>query len=159
DPPYKSFDEVPPLFITANELHVPVSKKGEVRRPVYLTLKSVDVCHSYWVPRLAGKMDLVPGLTNELWFEPSEAKLFLGQCAEYCGTQHGKMLLRVIAEEPAQFEKWLENEKKPAVEDPKVKDGRDAFFGVSCVSCHTVRRANGLPSARGTFGPDLTHLM
>src|SRR5215472_13203894 len=80
---------------TANELHVPASEDG-VRRPVYLTLKSADVCHSFWVPRLAGKIDLIPGRTNHLWFRTDRPGMYLGQCAEYCGTQHAKMLIRVI---------------------------------------------------------------
>jgi cytochrome c oxidase subunit 2 len=143
-------------FTTANELHVPVSEEG-VPRPVYLTLKSADVCHSFWVPRLAGKTDLIPGKTNEMWFQPWERGLFLGQCAEYCGTQHANMLLRVIAEPADAFERWLENEDKPAVEptDAAGRRDRDAFLAQTCVSCHPVR---GTP-ARGTYAPDLTHLM
>jgi cytochrome c oxidase subunit 2 len=107
-------------FITANELHVPACDPGEkgVKRPVYLRLESADVIHSFWVPRLAGKMDLIPGRTNSLWFQTDQPGLYLGQCAEYCGTQHAGMLLRVIVEPPEKFEDWLENQKKPAVEDP-----------------------------------------
>jgi cytochrome c oxidase subunit 2 len=140
-------------FVTANELHVPVSNDG-VARPVYLTLKSVDVCHSFWVPRLAGKTDLIPGRTNQMWFQPTETGLFLGQCAEYCGTQHAHMLLRVVVHTPDDFQRWLDNEKK-AVDDTRKRPGRDTFMKLSCVNCHTVR---GTP-ARGKFGPDLTHLM
>ena len=71
------------------------------RRPVYLTLKSADVCHSFWVPRLAGKTDLIPGHTNSLWFQTEQTGLFLGQCAEFCGTQHANMLIRVVVDSPS----------------------------------------------------------
>src|SRR5262245_11666906 len=105
-------------FITANELHVPASDPGQkgVKRPVYLRLQSADVCHSFWVPRLAGKVDLIPGRTNSLWFQTDRPGLYLGQCAEYCGTQHAGMLLRVNVDPVGDFERWLENQKKPAVE-------------------------------------------
>ena len=143
-------------FITANELHVPASNFStpSERRPVYLTLQSADVCHSYWVPRLAGKMDLIPGRTNNLWFETAQTGLFLGQCAEFCGPQHAKMLLRVYVDTPEQYDKWLANEAKPAVDDAKVKEGRDLFLKLSCVSCHRIRGT----SADGFYAPDLTHL-
>jgi cytochrome c oxidase subunit 2 len=140
--------------ITANELHVPVGSDG-VARPVYLTLKSADVCHSFWVPRLAGKTDLIPGRTNSMWFRTDKAGLYVGQCAEYCGTQHANMLLRVVVEPPDVFEDWLENERKPAVEEPAASPGRSAFLAQTCVSCHRVR---GTP-AQGGYAPDLTHLM
>ncbi|HEY8506128.1 MAG TPA: cytochrome c oxidase subunit II [Gemmataceae bacterium] len=141
-------------FVTANELHVPASAGG-VARPVYLTLESADVCHSFWVPRLAGKTDLIPGRANSLWFQTEEPGLYLGQCAEYCGTQHANMLLRVYVDPPGGFERWLTNQEAPAAEDAAAGAGREAFLSRSCVNCHTVR---GTP-ARGTFGPDLTHLM
>src|SRR5262249_9075216 len=115
---YDHFNGKPLGFVTANELHVPVST-GDIHRPTYLTLQSADVCHSFWVPRLAGKTDLLPGRTNHAWIEPDQSGLFVGQCAEYCGTQHANMLLRVIAEPVADFERWLANEGKPAVDDPK----------------------------------------
>jgi cytochrome c oxidase subunit 2 len=141
-------------FTTANELHVPASAK-DVSRPVYLTLKSADVCHSFWVPRLGGKTDLIPGRINSMWFQTDQPGLYLGQCAEFCGTQHAHMLQRVLVDSPADFENWLENEKKPAVEGPAVSAGRATFLSLSCVNCHQVR---GTP-ARGTYAPDLTHLM
>jgi cytochrome c oxidase subunit 2 len=99
--------------ITANELHVPAGE-DRVARPVYLTLKSADVCHSFWVPRLAGKTDLIPGRTNSMWFRTDRPGLYVGQCAEYCGTQHANMLLRVVVESPRDFDSWLENQRKPA---------------------------------------------
>jgi cytochrome c oxidase subunit 2 len=141
-------------FTTANELHVPVSEGGMVH-PVFLTLKSADVCHSFWVPRLAGKTDLIPGRVNSMWFQTDRPGLYLGQCAEYCGTQHANMLLRVVVESPSDFERWLEHERLPAAEDAAVRAGRSAFLAQSCVNCHRVR---GTP-AQGSYAPDLTHLM
>jgi cytochrome c oxidase subunit 2 len=146
-------------FITANELHIPKSNfdkdKSNERRPVYLTLQSADVCHSFWVPRLAGKTDLIPGKTNRMWFETDRVDLYLGQCAEYCGTQHAGMLLRVIVDPPTDFTKWVQDQEKAAVDDPAVSDGKKAFLSQSCVNCHRVRGT----SAIGTYAPDLTHLM
>ena len=122
-------------FIAANELHVPASEPG-VKRPIRLTLESADVCHSFWVPRLAGKTDLLPGRTNRMWFETAERGLFLGQCAEFCGTQHAKMLLRVQVDAPADFEKWFRNqqEKAKTPSEKKARDGYDVFFKQSCVN-------------------------
>lgn len=154
---YETYDGQTQGVITANELRMPVSSPG-VDRPVYLTLKSADVCHSFWVPRLGGKTDLIPGHPNETWLQTDKTGLYLGQCAEYCGTQHANMLLRVVVEEPAEFERWLANEAKPAVE-PAAGDpaaiGQKTFLAQSCVNCHRVRGT----SARGSVGPDLTHLM
>ncbi|HET6880049.1 MAG TPA: cytochrome c oxidase subunit II [Pirellulales bacterium] len=155
---YETYDGRKLGVVTANEMHVPASTGG-VSRPVYLTLKSADVCHSFWVPRLGGKTDLIPGHPNEMWFQTDKPGLYLGQCAEYCGTQHANMLLRVIVDEPADFERWLENESKPAVvpadDDGPESAGQATFFTQSCVNCHRIR---GM-SANGKFGPDLTHLM
>ena len=141
-------------IIAANELHIPAGDL-DAARPVYLTLKSADVCHSFWVPRLAGKTDLIPGRTNQMWFQTNQQGLFLGQCAEYCGTQHAHMLLRVNVDSSSAFRNWLENQQKPAVDDPAVRTGRDVFLSQSCVNCHRVRGT----TARGTYAPDLTHLM
>jgi cytochrome c oxidase subunit II len=141
-------------IITANELHVPASEDGVPRR-VYLTLKSADVVHSFWAPRLAGKTDVIPGRVNCMWFQTDKAGLYVGQCAEYCGTQHANMLIRVVVDSPQDFESWLANERKPAVEDPEGEAGRSAFLGQSCVNCHRVRGT----LARGRYAPDLTHLM
>src|SRR5262249_21119862 len=121
----------------------------------YLTLKSADVCHSFWVPWLAGKTDLIPGRENTMWFQTDESGLFVGQCAEYCGMEHGNRLLRGVVDEPADFERWLEEQKRPAVNEPAASDGRTAFLAQSCVNCHRVR---GTPAV-GTYAPDLTHLM
>jgi cytochrome c oxidase subunit 2 len=141
-------------FTTANELHIPAGEEG-VARPVYLTLKSADVAHSFWVPRLAGKTDCIPGRVNSMWFQTDRPGLYVGQCAEYCGTQHANMLLRVVVDPPGDFERWLESEQKPAVEEPAVRAGRSTFLAQSCVNCHAVR---GTP-AQGRYAPDLTHLM
>jgi cytochrome c oxidase subunit 2 len=166
--PLKAADGTP--LITANELHVPASNLEQHKpgaqatgliatshqhRPVYLRLLSADVCHSYWVPRLAGKTDLIPGRDNQMWFETDRKELFLGQCAEFCGTQHAHMLLRVQVDSPEDFQAWLDNEKKDAVDDPSVRAGRDLFLSQSCVNCHRIRGT----LARGTYAPDLTHLM
>lgn len=151
-------------FTTANELHIPASDKGSPR-PAHLILKSADVCHSYWVPRLGGKVDLIPGRTNSLTLRTSEPGLYLGQCAEYCGTQHANMLIRVVVDTPDEFESWLENQMLPAEEDrgsaaQKDRDSaaerdRQAFLAQSCINCHRVRGTK----AQGTYAPDLTHLM
>jgi cytochrome c oxidase subunit 2 len=145
-------------FITANELHVPAGD-GNAARPVYLTLKSADVCHSFWVPRLAGKTDLIPGRTNYMWFQTSAPGLYVGQCAEFCGAQHANMLLRVVVEEPEKFQTWLDNQKgealKPPDDDRQVQDGQAVLVKQTCVTCHRVRGV----ANQGTYAPDLTHLM
>jgi cytochrome c oxidase subunit 2 len=141
-------------FITANELHMPAGEAGQ-RRPVYLTLVAEDVCHSFWAPRLGGKVDLIPGRVNSLVLETDAPGLYLGQCAEYCGTQHAHMLIRVVVDSPAEFDAWLDGQMRPAADDPSGRAGRDAFLAQSCVNCHRVRGT----AAAGTFAPDLTHLM
>jgi cytochrome c oxidase subunit 2 len=149
---YDHYDGQSLGFKTANELHVPVG------RPVFLRLESADVIHSFWVPRLAGKTDVIPGRNppNRMWFQAEQEGLFLGQCAEYCGTQHAGMLLRVIAEPEDRFQSWLASQQKPAV-SPSAESaitGQKVFLRESCVNCHTIRGTH----AKGTFGPDLTHL-
>ena len=133
--------------VVANELHVPAG------RPIWLRLESADVIRSLWVPRLAGKKDLVPGWTNHLWFTAEREGLYLGQCAEYCGTQHAHMLLRVYADEPAEFDRWLESQRADAVEDRSVFKGRRVFADYACMNCHTIAGTSD-----GMFGPNLTHL-
>jgi cytochrome c oxidase subunit 2 len=140
--------------VTANELHIPLSPEG-ARRPTYLTLESADVIHSFWIPQLAGKTDVVPNRTNRMWMEPRETGTFLGQCAEYCGTQHAKMLLRVTVHEPADFDRWAAAQRAPAVADASVAAGRVVFQETACINCHSLDGT----VADGTFGPDLTHLM
>jgi cytochrome c oxidase subunit 2 len=155
---YDHFDGKELGFTTANALVVPASDDG-VTRPVYLTLKSADVCHSFGVPRLAGKTDLIPGRTNHMWFQSDRPGLYFGQCAEFCGTQHANMPIRVIAEPADKFELWLANEKKdhaPKSDDAEtVQIGRKLFLGQSCISCHRVAGT----AAQGKYAPDLTHLM
>jgi cytochrome c oxidase subunit 2 len=141
-------------IVTANELHIPVSSAGD-RRPTYLRLESVDVAHSFWVPRLNGKTDLIPNRINTMWIEPMEAGVYFGQCAEYCGTQHAHMLLRVVAHPPAEFDSWVAAQRAPAATDPAAARGRALFESAACINCHRV----GGTVADGVFGPDLTHLM
>jgi cytochrome c oxidase subunit 2 len=140
--------------ITANELHVPVSDP-ENPTPTFITLLSADMDHSFWVPRLAGKTDLIPNRTNHTWIDPHEAGLYLGQCAQYCGTQHAKMLLRVYVQPRAEFDRWIEEQRQQPVTSQAVSEGRQVFESTACVNCHTVSGTR----ANGRFGPDLTHLM
>ena len=151
---YEQYDGRKLGFTAANELHIPASEEGKPR-PVSLTLKSADVCHSFWVPRLGGKTDLIPGRTTQMGLQADEPGLFLGQCAEFCGTQHANMLIRVVVDPPDEFERWLANEARPAVEDALTRDGKAAFLSESCVNCHRVRGT----AAQGGYAPDLTHLM
>jgi cytochrome c oxidase subunit 2 len=139
--------------VTANELHVPVSDKVHPL-PTYLTMSSADTDHSFWVPRLAGKMDLIPNKVNTMWIDPQMKGLYLGQCAQYCGVQHAKMLIRVYADTPEEFAAWVEHQRQPAVEDSATAEGRDVFMHNACISCHTIRGT----VATGRFGPDLTHV-
>jgi cytochrome c oxidase subunit 2 len=140
--------------VTANELHVPVSDPNHPR-PVYLSLRSADVIHSYWVPRLGGKTDLIPGRTNHTTFTIEQPDVYLGRCSEYCGRQHANMMIRVIAEPEDAFRRWAAHQAEPAVNDESAQAEREAFLRLACVNCHAVRGT----SAAGTVGPDLTHLM
>ena len=141
-------------IVTANELHIPVSDAGHPT-PTFLRLLSADTDHSFWVPQLAGKTDLIPNHPNEMWMDPHRTGLFLGQCAQYCGTQHAKMLLRVSVDSPEEFDAWVRVQKRTAQQDEKEIAGRWVFESTACVNCHAV---GGTP-ATGQFGPDLTHLM
>lgn len=140
-------------FVTANEIHVPLSTEDDPRI-THIILESADVIHSFWVPQLAGKTDLVPNRTNHTWIEPRKRGVYFGNCAEYCGTQHAHMLLRVYVDTPEEFEKWVANQEKGPVEDPQVTAGRTAFFSHACINCHTIEGTDAV----GKFGPDLTHL-
>lgn len=135
---------------TANEMHVPVG------RPVRVLLKSDDVIHSFWAPSLQGKTDLVPGRTNEAWFQADREGVFRGQCAEFCGLQHALMAFLVVAQPPAQFDAWLARQAAPAREpaDALAAEGRRVFESRACVMCHAVRGT----VAGGLVAPDLTHL-
>jgi len=141
-------------IVTANELHVPVTESGN-RRPTFLKLESADVAHSFWVPQLAGKTDVIPNRRNQMWIEPTQPGTYVGNCAEYCGLQHARMLLRVVAHAPNDFQNWVAAQKQPPVDDPQLRAGRDAFFSTSCINCHVIKGTR----ANGQFGPDLTHLM
>jgi cytochrome c oxidase subunit 2 len=100
-------------------------------------------------------MDLIPNRINALWMDPQRTGIFLGQCAQYCGTQHAKMLQRVSVDTPSEFDAWIRTQKEPALEDPSASAGRRVFETTACINCHTVRGT----AANGRFGPDLTHLM
>jgi cytochrome c oxidase subunit II len=142
-------------FVTANELHVPVNNDAKDPTPTFMKLVTADVDHSFWVPRLNGKTDLMAGQVNQMWIQPDATGVYLGQCAQFCGTEHARMLIRVYAQTPADFQKWVANQQKNAVDDPSVAAGRAVFERNSCINCHTVRGT----VANGRFGPDLTHLM
>jgi len=141
-------------IVTANELHVPVSNPDHPT-PTFLQLLSADTDHSFWVPELAGKTDLIPNHPNRMWMDPQRTGVFLGQCAQYCGTQHAKMLLRVSVDGSEDFAAWVRAQQRPAVEGGGAIAGRRAFERNACINCHAVA---GTP-ADGRFGPDLTHLM
>lgn len=140
-------------IVTANELHVPVSDPHRPS-PTYLTMSSADTDHSFWVPELAGKMDLIPNKVNTMWIDPDKPGLYLGQCAQYCGTQHAKMLIRVYADTPADFAAWVKQQQRPATESASAAEGRTVFLRNACVNCHAISGTG----ARGTFGPDLSHV-
>jgi cytochrome c oxidase subunit II len=137
-------------FATANELHIPVGQ------PVRLRLTTADVIHSFWVPRLQGKLDLIPGDTNDLYLEARHAGTYGGTCAEYCGAQHAHMAITVIAEDTAAFRAWLTRQSATAQppHDSTTARGQQVFVAAACVSCHTVRGT----TARGKAAPDLTHV-
>ncbi len=145
-------------LVTANEIHVPVSRRtGTGQRPTEIILESADVIHSFWVPQLAGKTDLVPNKRNKTWIEPFATGTFFGNCAEYCGTQHANMLLRVIVQEPEDYDRWVkEMKQKPVAPASELAiQGQKDFFANSCINCHKVDGS----TAEGVFGPDLTKLM
>jgi cytochrome c oxidase subunit II len=136
---------------TANEIHVPVG------RTVILKMTSHDVIHSFWVPNLAGKKDLIPGYSTTTWFRADHPGVYRGACAEFCGYQHAMMGLLVIAEPPAQFARWYDAQLADAMPptDTVASTGKNVFMGAhGCVLCHTVRGTD----AGGRVGPDLTHL-
>lgn len=140
----------PDLQLTsANEIHIPVGV------PVLVKLKSRDVIHSLWVPRLNGKQDLIPGYTNTIWLQADSVGEYRGQCAEYCGHQHAHMALPVIVSSTADYEAWMQTQLRPAPEPTteQLRHGRDVFLSSGCLMCHTIR---GTP-AGGRTAPDLTH--
>jgi cytochrome c oxidase subunit II len=141
-------------LVTANELHVPVSDLTHPT-PTFLTLLSADTDHSFWIPNLGGKTDLIPNRANHMWIDPHKTGVYIGQCAQYCGVQHAKMLLRVYVDSREDFDAWVKEERKPAVADSAVEEGRRIYESTACVNCHAI---SGTVS-NGQFGPDLTHLM
>ncbi len=138
------------IVVTANEIHVPVG------RPVMIRGTSQDVIHSFWVPNLQGKRDLIPSRITTEWFQADQPGQFRGQCAEFCGLQHAHMAMWVVAEPPDQFEAWIERQLQPAAppSDPEKIRGQQVFLSHACVLCHSIQ---GTPAA-GQVGPDLTHL-
>lgn len=137
-------------FETANEIHVPVGQ------PVLLLLSSADVIHSFWVPNVAGKKDLIPGYTESFWFQADTAGVYRGQCAEFCGTQHAKMALYIVAQPLSEYRRWVAGQQGPAMPptDSITKRGQEVFLTSPCVMCHSIAGT----MAGSHAGPDLTHL-
>ena len=134
--------------VTANELHIPVG------RTVHFVMDGPDVIHSFWVPQLGGKRDVVPGRVNRITLTPDRPGEYWGQCAEFCGASHALMQMRVIVDEPAAFDRWVAAQKAPAPEpqgDAAVQ-GKEIYAKSACVGCHTIRGVSA-----GVLGPDLTH--
>ncbi|HVI29918.1 cytochrome c oxidase subunit II [Hansschlegelia sp.] len=143
-------DDPSRVFDTANEIHVPVGK------PVRVRVKTADVIHSFWIPAVSDKIDLIPNQTNETWFQADKAGIYRGQCSEYCGKQHAHMGLVLVAEDEASFKAWWDGQLTPAAEPEKSELVRaEGVFLQRCGACHGVRGT----SAGGRFGPDLSHLM
>lgn len=138
------------VFATANEIHIPVHV------PVQLELSTADVIHSFWIPQLAGKTDLIPGQTNVAWIEADTAGTYWGQCGEYCGLQHAGMHMSVVADSPAGFTRWEEAQRRTAATPVAgaAADGQQVFRRSACAVCHAVRGTD----AGGAVGPDLTHV-
>jgi cytochrome c oxidase subunit 2 len=143
-------DDPSQSFQTANEIHLPVNV------PVEISLRSADVIHSFWVPNLHGKQDLIPGRDTNIHLQPTRIGVFRGQCAEFCGAQHANMALYVVVQSQEDFDNWraaqLQAANNPT--DSGSSRGRDAFMSSACPLCHTIRGTD----AAGTSGPDLTHL-
>jgi cytochrome c oxidase subunit 2 len=137
-------------FVTANEIRIPTGQ------PVKVELESADVIHSFWVPSLTGKMDLIPGQKNELQFTAKNAGIYRGQCAEFCGIQHAHMAFAVIAMSPDEFGRWRDHENQSANSpaDPLGKQGEALFRARGCALCHNISGT----LAGGQLGPDLTHI-
>jgi cytochrome c oxidase subunit II len=134
----------------ANEIRLPVGRRIDA------TLKSLDVNHSFWVPSIAGKLDMIPGRVNRLSLEPTRVGTYRGACAEFCGTSHARMNLIAVVMEPAAFNDWIEAQSRPAgaPSDPIAQRGQAAFREHGCSTCHTIRGTDAL----GVDGPDLTHV-
>ena len=141
-------------IVTANELHIPVSDPAHPR-PTFLKLLSADTDHSFWIPQLGGKTDLIPNHPNTMWMDPRRTGVFLGQCAQYCGTQHGKMLLSVTVDSAEDFDLWVKGQQERAAQDQTAVAGKRIFETTACINCHAIRGT----VANGRYGPDLTHFM
>ncbi|MGJ0394554.1 MAG: cytochrome c oxidase subunit II [Methylocystis sp.] len=137
------------IFDTANEAHIPVGQ------PVRFEVETADVIHSFWIPALGDKIDLIPGQTNETWFEARQPGVYRGQCSEYCGRQHAHMAVTIVADAREDFEAWRVAQVRPARPQAGALAGAQTLFIARCGACHTVRGA----FAGGRLGPDLTHLM
>ena len=137
--------------VTSNELHIPVDQNVEV------TLRSDDVIHSFWIPKLAGKVDVVPTRENTMWFKADETGTLWGQCAEFCGIAHAHMRFQVVVETQAEFDAWIAQQAEPAAEPSSALAirGKELISSRGCIGCHTI---DGVPGALGTIGPDLTHV-
>jgi len=138
------------IFTTANEIHIPVGV------PVLFTLQGGDVIHSFWVPNLAGKKDLIPGKISTQWLQADKPGVYRGQCAEYCGLQHARMAFWIVADTPEQFIAWRQNQTQSSVppSTDSQRRGQQVFLSSTCVMCHTI---NGT-TAGSNFGPNLTHV-
>ncbi|HZZ92957.1 MAG TPA: cytochrome c oxidase subunit II [Usitatibacter sp.] len=138
------------VFSTANEMHIPVG------RPVVITLQAGDVIHSFWVPNLHGKKDLIPGRITTIQLRADQAGTYRGQCAEFCGLQHAFMAFTVVAEDDAAFQRWADAQRKPAPEptDAKARRGHDLFMSGTCMMCHPISGT----TANARKAPDLTHI-
>jgi cytochrome c oxidase subunit 2 len=137
-------------FVTANEMHIPIHAN------VHISLVSADVVHSFWVPELAGKTDVIPGVTNHMWMRGDKLGEYWGQCAEYCGLNHANMRLRVFVDTQEDFDAWVKNQQQPPVQ-PQTdlqKQGYDLVVNGVCSGCHSL----GDHKAALPIGPDLTHL-
>jgi cytochrome c oxidase subunit 2 len=142
-------DDPSQIVVTANEIHIPVG------RPVQIRGTSNDVIHSFWVPNLHGKRDLIPSRVTDEWIQADTPGRYRGQCAEFCGLQHAHMALWVVADTPDEFEKWKERQLQPAIEPatPDTQLGRQVFLKYACVYCHSITGT----TANGQVAPDLTH--
>jgi cytochrome c oxidase subunit 2 len=145
-----AYDDAPDparRFITANEIHIPA---GE---PVRIVLRSADVIHAFWVPKLAGKTQTIPGQTNEQWIEADTPGVYRGQCTQFCGAQHAHMAFEVVAQDRAAFDAWREQQAQPAAAQTSALAGHKLFID-KCAGCHAIRGSD----ANGMQAPDLTHL-
>jgi cytochrome c oxidase subunit 2 len=136
---------------TANEIHIPAGK------PLSVRLESADVLHEFWVPKLTRKMSNVPGQHNHIWLQADKAGTYIGQCSEFCGTQHAWMRIVVVAEDPAQFEQWQQTQLRPAQvpNSGAAVKGLEVFRTSTCINCHAI---NGVVGANSRVAPDLTHV-